>query len=851
MNIHRALIILLSLMLSALRASAQTDLLQTPYQPPSQKGSVRFYLEDISGRSGVNISYSDDLVKRRRTVRLNGDEETVGAVLKTILAGTGVTPAARAGKILLIPANELAPAKPQQVTISGIVRDSGSREVLIGAYVYITELNTGTTTNAYGFYSFTVPAGRHRIITASGGYRPDTSGINAATDLRRDVMLAYGLSLSGVTVSSRKDAPASHTQLSMSDISAHAGILGENDVLRALQHIPGVQSGSDGTSSVMVRGGDPGQNLNLLDGVPLYYIDHFYGITSVFNTDAVKSVDFYKGAFPARYGGRLSSIIDVASRDGNMERVSGQASLGLLKGSLTVETPIIKEKASMMVSARRTWIDALWRPFFDGFGVDFYDINAKANYILNKNNRVYASFYTGRDQFRIRFNEVDSRSLWGNTIGSARWTSILSSRLFINTTATYSHFRYRITDADPFAIPDSAGRRTGYTGNSTITDIALRVQADYNLSATQRIQAGVQYANADFSPASTTFGSTTTGGFDNTLAAERFRSHELIAYAEDALKLSPDWTIRGGLHWATWLSDRYSYSSLQPRLYLSWRPGARHHAYASATRMSQFLHLLNSNTSALPADFWIPSTGTLLPENSWLYAIGYSRKGKKGFEATAELYYKDIRNLVTYKSGSNIFGRSSDWESTLTQGRGWSYGAELSMKQQWGPLTASLAYTLSKTMRQFEALNAGEAFPYRYDRRHNLSTELVFRRSKRFNAIAAWTYMSGEAITLPDQAYPDFDNNLLGTVIANQATYNYSARNNYRLPPIHRLDIALNFIRQRGRHFERTWTLGVFNAYARKNIMAVELLENTPGQYSLTGISLFRFIPTISYAVKF
>jgi len=600
-----------------------------------------------------------------------------------------------------------------------------------------------------------------------------------------------------------------------------------------------------------VRGGDPGQNLNLLDGVPLYYIDHFYGITSVFNTDAVKSVDFYKGAFPARYGGRLSSIIDVTSRDGNMERISGQASLGLLKGNLTLETPIVKDKASMMVSARRTWIDVLWRPFYDGFGVDFYDINTKANYIINKNNRVYASFYTGRDQFRFRFNEIDSRSIWGNTIGSARWTSILSPRLFINTTATYSHFRYQIFDADPFSLPDSAGKRTQYTGNSTITDAALRIQADYNLSPTHGLQAGLQYANAYFSPASTTFGNAVTGGFDNTLAATRFRSHEIIVYAEDAIKLSPDWMLRGGLHWATWLSDQYNYSSLQPRIYLSWRPGSRQSAYASVTKMSQFLHLLNSNTSSLPADFWIPSTSTIRPERSWLYAVGYSMKIKSGFEASAELYYKDIQNIVTYKGGSNIFGRSPDWEASLTQGKGTSYGAELSVKEQMGPITASAVYTLSKTDRQFALLNGAEAFPYRYDRRHNFSTELVFRHKKRFNAIAAWTYMSGEAITLPDQAYPDFDNNMLGTVSINSATYNYTARNNYRLPPVHRLDVAFNFIRQRGKHFERTWTLGVFNAYARKNIVAVELMEEQPGHFSLKGISLFRFIPTISYAVKF
>ena len=851
MNCLRAFLLILLIFITGLAEAQTGSMLRTPYQPSAPKGSAAFYLEDIASRTGIQISYSDELVKRRRRVKLTGGEQTVEDVLKVVLNGTGLTAVERGGKILLIPATEEASPAPKSITISGIVKDSSSREVLIGAYVYIPSLNTGTSSNTYGFYSLSVPPGSYDIITASGGYRADTSRINPQNDLRRDILLPYGLALAGVTVSSKKEAAQDHTHLTLKDIVTHAGLVGENDVLRALQHVPGVQTGTDGTSSIIVRGGDPGQNLNLLDGVPLYYIDHFYGITSVFNTDAVKSVDFYKGAFPSRYGGRLSSIIDVSSRDGNMERISGAASLGLLKGSLTLEGPIVKEKASMMVSARRTWIDALWRPFFDEFGIDFYDINAKANYIINKNNRVYASFYTGRDQFRIRFYEMDSRSLWGNTIGSARWTTIINPRLFINTTATYSYFRYGISDADPTALPDSAGNRPQYSGKSTINDAALKVQADYYLSAKHHIQAGLHFAHADFSPASATYGNSVLSGFDNTLAAARFSSNELIGYAEDELKLSSHWLLRGGLHWATWLSESYSYTSLQPRLYACWKPEASQNVFASATKMSQFLHLLSSNTSALPADFWVPSTSQIKPEHAWLYALGYSKKLKGNIEATAEIYYKDIRDIVTYKGGSNIFGHSPAWQETLTQGKGWSYGAELSARGNWGPFNASLAYTLSETWRQFALLNNGDPFPYRYDRRHNLGLELIYTRKKRFNAIASWTYMSGEAITLPDQIYPDFDNNVLGNPMSNSATYHYSARNNYRLPPIHRLDVAINFILRRGAHFERTWTLGMFNAYAQKNIMAVDLVQSEQGQYSLRGLSVFQCIPTISYSVKF
>lgn len=847
-------LLLAMVMLEGVVVQAQEVMLQQrKYTPAFQKGTVRTFLEDIQKQTGIELSYSDKLVKRRRQVQLNGTEHTVGEVLHTILSDTKVSITERSGKILLVPDEGTGkPIPVSPITISGIVKDSSSKEVLIGAACYIPSLKIGATTNAYGFYSLSLPPGDYTVITASGGYKADTSKLHVEKNLRRDVLLSNGRALDAVTVQGNKTTRLDHAHLTMKDITQHAGLLGENDVLRALQYIPGVQTGMDGTSSTLVRGGDPGQNLNLLDGVPLYYIDHFYGLTSVFNTDAVKSVDFYKGAFPSRYGGRLSSIIDVSSRDGDMEQIGGQASLGLVKGSLMLEGPIVKDKASVMVSARRTWIDALWRPFFDEIGFDIYDINAKANYIINKNNRVYASFYTGRDNFRLEVDNSNTQAKWGNTISAARWTSIINPRLFINTTATYSYFRYEILDKDVSILPDSFGNRPDYIGKSFIRDVALRVQADYYMSAKHKLQAGMHYANAFFSPATSTYGGNYRGGFNNTVSATSFHSHEMILYGEDEFRPSTKWMIRGGLHFANWLNADYYYSTLQPRLYAKWTPNERNSVWGSLTKMSQFLHLLTSNTSGLPADFWIPSTARLEPELSWLYAVGYKRQITKKLEGTAEVYYKDIRHLVTYKGAANIFENSQRWEDKLTQGRGYAYGAEFLLRSKTGPLTATAIYTLSWAWRQFDALNDGKAFPYRYDRRHNFKAELFYQRSKRFSAIISWSYMTGEAITLPDQIYPDFDSNLPGGGYSGYLeTYNYSARNNYRLPDIHRLDMAVNFMRQRGRRFERTWTIGLFNAYANNNIIAVKLEKNEWGNFVLNGFSLFKVMPTINYSVKF
>jgi len=828
---------------------AQNSLLDTLYKPPSLKGSVRFFLEDISRQTGIEISYSDDLIKQKSKVRLKGTEQTVGEVLLSVLAGSAAKPLVRNGKILLVPAEKELSQK-KLVTISGYVKDSSSKEVLIGAVVYVPELNLGTVTNSYGFYNLTLPPGNHRIVTASLAYKADTMRRDVQTNLRHDVLLSYGLALGTVTISSQTEKPSDHVHLNMQDLEGHAGMLGENDVLRALQHIPGVQSGTEGTSSALVRGGDPGQNLNLLDGVPLYYIDHFYGLTSVFNTESVKSVGFYKGAFPARFGGRLSSIIDVNSRDGNMERVGGQASIGLLKGSVALEGPIVKDKASVMIAGRRTWIDALWRPYTNEVGIDFYDVNAKANYIINKNNRAYISFYTGRDQFRMEFGDSKTRALWGNTLGSARWTTIVHPKLFINTTATYSYFRYAITDRSIAATPDSAGRLPDYNGLSTIADASLRVQADYYLTSNQRVQGGVYFANARFNPATTTFAENIQG-FNNTVSATGFTSQELIAYLEDDWKPSPKWHIRAGVHWANWFSNDYHYQSFQPRLFVSWQPKQGHSIFLSVCRMSQFLHLLTSNTSSLPADFWVPSTKALKPAHSWLYSVGTQKKVSPWLSLSAEVYYKDLRNVVGYRGASNIFQNSLRWEESLVQGRGESYGLELLAEATKGWFATTVCYTLSRTTRTFEHLNNGDPFPFRYDRRHNLKLDVVFQKGKRFSAVAGWTYMSGEAVTLPEQVYPGFDNNILGSISSNPFVYGYGKPNNYRLPAIHRLDLALRFIRKRGDHFVRTWTIGVYNAYGRNNIVGVTLLEESPGQYELQGISLFRFIPTISYAVKF
>ncbi|HLO71258.1 MAG TPA: TonB-dependent receptor [Flavipsychrobacter sp.] len=854
------LLLTLSVVLASFDAGAQGSALQTRYKPSFTKGSVKKYIRDIEQQTHIPVSYSNGYVDVRRVVQLPEMEVTIAEALNIILAGQQVTWQQSGDKILLISGAEGRPAASGKITVNGYVKELQNREVLIGAVVYVPELGIGTTTNSYGFYSLTMPVGKYKIMCSYIGYGTDSFSSEGLAGGRKDIMLSSLSQLKEVKVVSEKETSAEHLHLTYADIKSRPTVLGENDVMRALQHISGVQSGTDGTNAVMVRGGDPGQNLNLLDGVPLYYTDHFFGFTSIYNAEAIKSVDFHKGAFPSRYGGRLSSVIDVNTKDGDMQRWGGQFTMGLVKGSINLEGPLVKDKASIMVSGRRTWFDLLWKPFTKDAGFNFYDINGKANYILNKNNRLYLSVYNGRDGIMLDFEGSGSKARWGNTVASAKWNTIVNPKLFVNTIVTFSQFKYSLIDKKEQIDKDGKTTTGTYQGNSSITDWALRLHANWYATATQRIEFGAHFSTASFIPAEMLTINSQQLLPTSLVPADKFQSNEYSVFIEDEVRINKRWMIRPGIHFANWFSERFNYSSVQPRFYTSYKLAKAHTVYASYTEMAQFLHLISNTTFGLPTDFWIPSSSRIEPEEATLYTVGYmGRPSKIGLTYNIEGYYKDITNTTTYNMGKNLFDNSLKWDEKIIQGTGWSYGAEASFKKKLGSFTWAAAYTLSWTWRKFAQLNEGKPFPYRFDRRHNLKTTLEYHPSERFDVAASWSYMTGEAITLPDQIYPDLDNNLhiTSTNAVNSAnyTYNYVEWNNYRLPAIHRLDIGMNFTKRKGKHYERTWSLGVFNAYARRNIMYVELVNATGdasnGDFKLRGMSFLQFIPYLSYKLAF
>lgn len=846
---------LLLLVLPGLRAQ-QAHLLEKVFTPSVTQAPIKVFFNDIRTQTGIDISYSNSVVNSELQGTLPAGPQTIEAALKALLSGRNIKLIESGDKILLVPDVPAPTPALKLFTINGYVRDAVGREVLIGATVYNPSNRAGTVTNEFGFYSLSLPPGRHTIYISYIGYKTDTLDLELHAHQRKDVDLRAAETLGEIKVSSKESQflIQDHLHLNSGDLQGKPLLLGEADPMRSLQLQAGVQSGTDGASTVLVRGGDPGQNLHLLDGIPLYYVDHFFGLSSVYNSEAIKSVDFFKGAFPARYGGRLSSIVDVHARDGDMERIGGQFTLGLVKSTLNLEGPIVKNKASLMVSARRTYLDGLVRPFTKAVGAYFYDVNAKANWIVNKNNRLYASFYTGRDQISLNGDDEYLGALWGNTVSSLKWNTIVNPRLFLNTTATYSLFRYRIRERTDLLDSNGLKVASGFIGLSSIEDAALSFSAQWFPNSSHKVEIGTRYAYTAFSPTSVK-ASDPQPPFPLNTQSSRFYSNELVLYAEDEFRFENRWLIRPGLHFSNWFSDKFQYHSLQPRLYMAYRPErGKQVIYGSVSHMAQFLHMINSNTYGLPADFWVPSTERIRPEECWQMSLGYGGTWK-GLNYNIEAYYKDITGVITYTTGKSIFDNSNHWQDKVAQGNGWTYGTELSLNRGFGKFNASLAYTLSWSWRQFREFNDGKAFPYRYDRRHNLKAALTFTPSKRFDATANWTFMSGEAFSLPDQIYPDFDQNLLvrpnSAFTSSNFTYYYTTWNNYRLPPIHRLDVGVNFNRYRGKHYMRTWSLGMFNAYGRPNVMFVMLEESDDGRLQLKGVNVLSFVPYISLKVKF
>ena len=610
LRLTATLLLFLAFVLPAAAQPAAGRLLQTALRPGLKKGRVADFLSDIRRQTGYAISFSSTVLDSNRRISIPSQRIDLAALFELILLGQPVeaTESQSGGGILLIPRTLSDRTAGQYRIVTGRLREKGSGEVLIGASVYDPDLRNGTTTNAYGLFQLALPEGERRICISYVGYDADTFRVPPTGNLRKDIDLETTGQIEEVIIKARdRGVPGDRIHVAMAGLPGQPQGLGSVDPMRELQTISGVQPASNTSSGVIVRGGSPGQNLYLLDGVPLYYVDHFFGLTSVYNSDALKSVDFYKSAFPARFGGRISSVIDAHGRDGDLQKFGGGASLGMLQVALDLEGPIVKDKVSVMLSGRRSWIDGLLNTLPESPGVYFYDANAKVQWLINKNHSLYGGFYTGRDLLRLGTASANDGSYqrlrWSNTVSSLRWNAVLSPRLISDVAVTYSQLvfdqKQRVLPIDTTLAPADAFD----LGSSSIREGAVNAQFQWTPTGEQTISSGFRLAQAQFVP--TSAGRQVGEGpvEVGTNLSSKFSNTEISAFAENTLRFGDKWTVRPGLRATAWISGDFSYISIQPRFYAAYKPRRNTTFYVTGVRMGQFLHLLSSNSFGLTNDF--------------------------------------------------------------------------------------------------------------------------------------------------------------------------------------------------------------------------------------------------------
>jgi len=760
-------------------------------------------------------------------------------------------------------------------SVSGFVRDSLSQETLIGASLTLKGQGRGINTNAYGFFSLSLPAGEHVLVVSYVGYAPRELSIRLFGDLRQDVTLQPIGSLSQeIVVSSRKrdanvrDAQMGKIDLPMSKIRSLPVIFGEIDPLKTLQLLPGITTAGEGNSGIYVRGGGPDQNLIMLDDAVVYNTGHLFGFFSVFNGDAIKNTSIFKGGMPAQYGGRLSSVLDISMKDGNMRDFSMEGGIGTIASRFSVQGPLQRDKASFIVSGRRTYIDLLAKPFiskksqFYGSGYYFYDMNVKVNWKMTEKDRFYLSGYFGRDVFDFvnsrRSFDIDIP--WGNTTMTARWNHIFSPRMFSNTTLVYNDYNFSFgAKQNDFQIKLRSG----------IRDYTLKTDFDFYPVTGHRIKYGGQFTFHRFTP------SVVSGRQDTTVFSPN--NAQLKYAAETAVYLQDDWDLgerlklNAGIRWSSFTqvgpyrryatdvagnrtdSNTYArlepvrtYHGLEPRLTARYSLGEMSSLKASAARNFQYIHLVSNSGTTLPTDVWVPSTYRVRPQISWQYALGYYQNLREDmYETSVEVYYKTMDNQIEYREGYTPSTR--DTEEEFVFGKGWSYGAEFLVDKRRGRLTGWIGYTLAWTWRKFPDLNLGNRFPAKYDRRHDLSVVGVYELSKRWKLSGSFVYATGNATTLPERFY----------IIEGVLTQEYSNINQYRLKPYHRLDLSATLIPQRKnpKKWKGEWVFSVYNTYSRLNPYFL-FFEQTGSPFEgnlkvqAKQVSLFPVIPSVTWNVK-
>lgn len=878
------------LLIGCIRLSAQ-QVLDQPVSLDIRQQPIAEAFYQLIEREGVPLSFRNDILPDgnytfRYTTR------PLREVLEGVLRNTGLIYQVQEQQIFILPAEKITLAA---ATISGYVYDVETGERLIGAGIQDVISQRGTTSNEYGFFSLNLPTGSVNLVVSYLGYESHRESLALVANQKRNIALKGSITLNEVIVYARDTLAdpigglATGNLIGLRETQLLPSLAGEPDIFRTAHLLPGVTTGADGAEGLQVRGGDAGQNLVLLDGVPVYYVNHAIGLFSVFNSNAIRSARLLRGGFPARYAGRLSSVLDVRMKEGNRQKITGSAEAGLLSTRFLLEGPVSNERSSFLVSGRWSFVHALLVPesrkFKNRNGQDgqtdyrFYDVNAKFNYSFSQNDHLYLSFYKGRDQYddfttqsnlldlidrngtllNFNFDQSYAEGLtWGNTVGSLRWNHLFSNRVFANFSVTYSGLEqesfYNQSDilTEP-SISFSDSVHVQGLFQSGIQDAGIKADVQWMYRHNLSFRAGGGANRRIFNPGALVVNEPLDGNtvpFDN----NTIHTTELTAYLEGEGQWHDRWTWNAGLHGAWWYARRQGRPNLQPRLSINYAATSNWIINASWSRMVQPLHFLRNNTLNLPTEIWVPSTDRIAPATASLASLGWRHEISTQWQWTGDLYYKKMDGLVAFLEGVEGF---RNWEDHVAVGQGLAYGAELQLNKVAGRLTGWISYTLARADRQFDALNLGRTYPFRYDRRHNVQVAAVYQITTGLYASANWGYSTGFALTLPLVKFSAVVPGELPPPGGLPFVLDPEAKNNVRMPANHRLDLNIHYTWQKKR-LAHTLNAGLYNAYNRNNPLYYDVRRVLVNQnnvlvtrYNFVEVQLTPMLPTISYRLGF
>jgi hypothetical protein len=840
----------------------------TSYNKP-----LKQVLKDLSDISGVNLVYSDSRIPSTKSVTVKAEKEKLSSILSVILDDFNLGYQIVGNQIVIVKNTQ---ENTEFIRIYGYIRDKISGEYLIGANIFLHDRSKGTITNDKGYFSFEVPQQLLRIHFSYLGYKSEIKDFQ----VHRDTFVHIALQPDGLLneiiimddlLEEEHETPASQQNLHIDKIRATNHLCGEADVFRYLGLQPGVSSAAEGVGGVNVRGGSADQNLVLLDGIPIYNTGHALGIFSVFNANAIKSASFYKGGIPARYAGRLSSVIDVHTKDGNYNKFSGDASLSTIALSGTIEGPIIRDKSSFIISYRRTFLD-LWIKGLSKYqnrsndlegttNYFFSDFNGKFNFKLGKTARVTLQTLHSNDEFGNEtrnlpgvLREENTRELqWGNKLYALKLDkhfgkSVFSSTTLYNTEYSFNSFRNNLLETQDSIISFKASLYDSY-----ITENGIRQEVDWLLSANHTLKLGGNVHFRKFTPKITNVNEETFDISGSPINAQTIRnltngpiqhSNELNLFVEDNINIGLGTNINIGLNYSTIiLSGGQQYQAWQPRL--AFLTGSEQSFFkAGITRMQQYIHLLTNNGIGLPSDIWLPSTNKLKPQKSWIFNAGFGYKLNSGWKFGSDVYYKIFDNISSFKEGGNLnIDENSDWEHFVPVGTGVAYGVESFIEKVFGKTLLSINYTYSLSDRTFADLNNGQPFPFSLNRKHSIKTSFTYRLSEFSEFLVNWFYMSGNHYSAPLDVSID---------INGKPVVIFLEKNNATFPAFHRLDLGFSFYNNykwgRAKFF-----IGIYNAYNHTNPFYTQLVrsKSDSNKFEFEQYSLIPFLPTLSYSVSF